>query len=185
VKSKFSPYTLFIIAIATAMAAACGGDSPTPTSPNPLPKAQCADGIDNDNDGFIDAPADPDCSSSDDDHEEPWVDPNKSVSITQLPSQCGGKAKFDQNNPQWISATVAYTTNAAVMVRIQILMENGSSPAAFYDPVSVNSGSGSVSARGAIREQVVTTHVMAQLDENGATVFAQSPKYACRIQWVP
>ena len=183
-KSWFSQCTLFIVAIAlSAMVAACSGDGSTPTStPNPLPKAQCADGVDNDGDGLIDAPADPGCESSWDDDEKD-VDTGKSVSISSLPSQCGGTATADIDNPQMISATASYQTNVPVQVRLQILQSNGLSSGGKYEAVSVTAGNGSVVLRGGIREPMTTTHVQAQLELGPGQGNVLSPKYDCMITW--
>lgn len=77
----------------------CGQSPPPP----PPPAAQCADGADNDGDGFADYPADPGCSSATDDDETdiapppPPTDhqPTASFTATPEPSTVGQTVTFD------------------------------------------------------------------------------------------
>jgi hypothetical protein len=70
-------YTM-LAAILVSMLSACGGNSPTSsnsTTPPPVTKPQCSDGLDNDNDSFIDD-QDIGCSTDqDNDETDPIVDP--------------------------------------------------------------------------------------------------------------
>jgi len=72
-RMKRSGKAQFLI-MAVFAVAACGDDSPkTPDGP---PAPQCSDGADNDADGQTDFPADPGCSSADDDSEDSPTGPS-------------------------------------------------------------------------------------------------------------
>ncbi len=57
------------------LAAATGPDPPTLEPDPPPPTPQCSDGVDNDGDGKFDHPADPGCSTADDDDEASTAPP--------------------------------------------------------------------------------------------------------------
>lgn len=95
---------------AQAVAICETGGTPIPGPPGPTPKAQCDDGLDNDGDGKIDYPADPGCTSKDDNDEWNGTTPGPEAPTCTLTASPSSITSSQSSTLTWSSTNATSVT---------------------------------------------------------------------------